>query len=46
MPRVPESLENSVEGIADLIVDDIAAGTTLDDLDVAGHIEAWTEERS
>jgi chromosome segregation ATPase len=43
--RVPENLENSVEGLADVLVDEIAAGTLLDELDVSGHIEAWTEER-
>jgi hypothetical protein len=44
--EVPERLENSVEGLADCLIDDIATGTTLDELDVSGHIEAWTEERS
>jgi hypothetical protein len=44
--RVPKPLRNSVEALADALVDEIAAGTEYDDLDVAGHIEAWTEERS
>ncbi|GAA2159182.1 MULTISPECIES: hypothetical protein [Glycomyces] len=44
-PRVPEALENSVEAIADVLVDQIAAGTDYDDLDVSGHIESWAEER-
>lgn len=44
--EVPERLENSVEALADVLIDEIAAGTLLDELDVSGHIEAWTEERS
>lgn len=42
---VPGRLENSVEAIADDLVDEIATGTDYDDLDVAGHIEARMEER-
>jgi hypothetical protein len=42
---VPESLENSVEALADFLVDEIATGTDYDDLDVAGHVESWLEEQ-
>lgn len=45
MPCLPESLENSAEGIADCLVDAIQAGTRLDDLDLHGHIESWLEDR-
>jgi hypothetical protein len=45
-PRVPERLENSVEGIADCLVDEVDNGVAYDDLDVPGHIESWAEERS
>ncbi|MEU5155617.1 hypothetical protein [Glycomyces sp. NPDC021274] len=44
-PRVPERLENSVEAIADVLVDQIVAGVVYDDLGVDGHIESWAEER-
>lgn len=44
--RVPKRLRNSVEALADALVDEIAAGTEYDELDVAGHIESWMEERS
>lgn len=44
--EVPERLENSVEAIADLLVDEIAAGTLLDELDVPGHIDSWMEDRT
>ena len=44
--EVPERLENSVEALADLFIDEIAAGTLLDELDVAGHIESWMEDRT
>lgn len=43
--RVPEVLENSVEGLADVLVDEIGVGTEYDELDVAGRIEAWMDER-
>jgi hypothetical protein len=43
--EVPERLENSVEGLAEALIDDIAAGTLLDELDVSGHIESWMDER-
>jgi predicted TPR repeat methyltransferase len=43
--RVPKKLRNSVEALADVLVDEIAAGTEYDELDVAGHIESWMEER-
>lgn len=45
MPRVPEELENSVEGIADCLVDEVDNGVAYDDLDVPGHIESWAEKR-
>jgi len=45
MPYLPEALENSAEGIADCLVDAIQAGTSLDDLDLDGHIESWLEDR-
>lgn len=45
MPYLPEALENSVEGIADCLVDAIQSGTSLDDLDLDGHIESWMEDR-
>lgn len=44
-PQLPEALENSAEGIADCLIDDIGAGTLLDELDVDGHIASWLEER-
>ncbi len=43
--RVPKKLRNTVEALADALVDEIAVGTDYDDLDVAGHIESWMEER-
>lgn len=45
MPCLPEVLENSAEGIADCLVDAIQSGTSLDDLDLNGHIESWLEDR-
>jgi hypothetical protein len=45
MPNVPERLENSVEGLADCLIDDIATGTALDELDVDGHIASWLEDQ-
>lgn len=44
-PDLPEVLESSAEGIADCLLDDIAAGTTVEELDVSGHVESWMEER-
>jgi hypothetical protein len=44
-PRVPKKLQNSVEALADVLVDEIAAGTEYDDLGIDGHIESWLEER-
>ena len=45
MPILPEKLENSAEALADCLVDDIGGGTAYDELDVAGYIESWLEER-
>jgi len=45
LPILPDKLENSAEGIADCLIDDIATGTLYDELDINGHIEAWAEER-
>lgn len=45
MPHLPEALENSAEGLADCLIDDIGAGTLYDELDVDGHIASWLEER-
>lgn len=45
MPTLPEALENSAEGLADCLIDDIANGTALDELDVDGHVQSWMEER-
>lgn len=44
-PRVPKKLRNSVEALADVLVDEIAVGTEYDDLGIEGHIESWLEER-
>ncbi|THV25975.1 hypothetical protein [Glycomyces paridis] len=43
LPNVPEHLENSAVALADVLVDDIAAGTLLDELDLAGHVADWSE---
>lgn len=43
MPQLPETLENSAEGLADCLIDDIAAGTLLDELDLSGHVQSWLE---
>jgi hypothetical protein len=43
--EVPEALKNTVEALADVLVNEVATGTEYDDLDVAGHVESWTEER-
>lgn len=42
---VPKRLENSVEALADFLVDEIATGTDYDGLGIDGHIESWLEER-
>jgi len=42
---VPKRLENSVEALADFLVDEVATGTDYDELDIAGHIESWMEGR-
>lgn len=42
-PILPDKLENSAEALADLMVDDVAAGTLLDDLDINGHIASYLE---
>jgi hypothetical protein len=42
---VPEVLENSVEALADALVDEIATGTDYDELDIDGHIQSWMEGR-
>ena len=44
-PILPDKLENSAEGLADAMVNDIGGGTTYDDLDIHGHIESWLEDR-
>jgi len=46
LPVLPEAAENSVEAIADLMVDDIATGTPFDELDINGHIESYLEGRT
>jgi len=46
LPILPENLENSAEGIADCLIDDIAAGTLYDELDINGHIESYLEGRT
>lgn len=45
-PLLPDEFEDAAEGIADTMVGDIAAGTLLDDLDIAGHIESYLEGRT
>jgi len=42
-PELPEVLEGSAEGITDCLIDDIAAGATVEELDVSGHVESWLE---
>jgi hypothetical protein len=44
-PRLPDRSEDSAEAIADVMVDDVAAGTTYDELDIDGHVQAYLEER-
>jgi hypothetical protein len=41
-PKLPRK-SDAAEGIADTMVDDIAAGTTYDELEIAGHIESYLE---
>jgi hypothetical protein len=45
MPQLPQKLENSAEALADSLIDDIATGTTIDELDLNGHIESRLDER-
>lgn len=45
LPVLPESLENSVEAIADCLIDDLAAGTLLDELGIDGYVQSWLEGR-
>lgn len=45
MPNIPEALENSAEGIADCLIDDLASGTPLEELEIDGHVQSWLEER-
>lgn len=42
-PLLPDEFEDAAEGIADIMVGDIAAGTLLDELDISGHIESYLE---
>lgn len=42
-PKLPKKLRDSAEAIADVMVDDIAVGTTYDELDIDGHIQAYLE---
>jgi len=44
-PRLPDRSEDSAEAIADVMVDDIAAGTTYDQTDIDGHIRSYLEDR-
>lgn len=44
--KLPDEFEDAAEAIADVMVDDIAAGTLLDELDVDGHIASWLEGRT
>jgi hypothetical protein len=44
-PALPDALENAADAITDTIIDDIAAGTTYDELDIDGHVQAYLEER-
>lgn len=43
-PKLPDEFEDAAEAIADVMVDDIAAGTLYDELDIDGHIASWLEE--
>lgn len=45
-PKLPKKLRDSAEGIADVMVDDIAAGTTYDELEIDGHIQSYLEGRT
>jgi hypothetical protein len=45
-PKLPDAFEDAAEAIADLMVDDIAAGTTYDELDIVGHIQSYLEGRT
>lgn len=46
MPNLPEALENSAEGIADCLIDDLAAGTPLDQLEIDGHVQSWLDGKT
>lgn len=45
-PKLPDEFEDAAEAIADVMVDDIAAGTLLDELEVDDHIASWLEGRT
>jgi len=45
-PILPEKAENTAEGLVEVMVDDIAAGTLLDELDIDGHIQSFLEGRT
>jgi len=44
-PILPEKAENTAEALVEVMVDDIAAGTLLDELEIDGHIASWLEDR-
>lgn len=46
MPGLPEALENSAEGIADCLIDDLAAGTPLEELEIDGHVQSWLDGKT
>lgn len=42
-PRLPDRSEEAAEAIADVMVDDVAASTTYDELDIDGHVRSYLE---
>lgn len=42
-PKLPKKLRDQAEAIADTMVDDIAAGTLYDELDIDGHVRSYLE---
>lgn len=42
-PKLPKKLRDEAEAIADTMVDDVAAGTLYDELDIDGHVRSYLE---
>lgn len=45
-PKLPKKLRDQAEAISDTMVDDVAAGTLYDELDIDGHVQSYLEGRT